>query len=157
MILTQLPPAGVEQSSDWPYTLQTAPRRAYSSGRWFLAMNASGHCIVWNRRTSEGIPSGYIDFYQTKTKQDALRFLTTFCSAGYPHIDAAAQDPDTKYQSFRSYRFNWVSGTVVQIAVASQVARAMFSDSENHWNEAWDIGRNFENAIERAISTGQAQ
>jgi hypothetical protein len=158
MIMQQLPPAGVDQTSYWPYAISTAPRMAYlPSGGWFLAMSASGHCIVWNRRSSERLPDGFIGFAQTKTKQDALKFLTTFCSLGYEKRDAQGQvvlDPHFKYQSGREYRFNWVSGTVAQVYVASQITKR-FLDGD--WDGAWQYGKNFEAAIERALITGSEQ
>lgn len=151
MIMQQLPPAGVDQTSYWPYSPATAPRMAYAkSGRWFLAMNASGHVIVWNRRTDEGIPTGYIQFSQTQTKEEALRFATTFCSLGHN----TTQDPANRYQSGREYRFNWVSGTIAQVYVASQIAKLL---SEGDWDAAWQYGKNFEAAVERALITGSEQ
>jgi hypothetical protein len=144
MILrSQLPPVGVDQTSSWPYDYNNRPWRATTKGVWDLYMDASGSIVVWSRKTDNPAPSGYIQFARAATKERAMSFVTMFCSLGYE------RDERNIYQTGRTYFFNWISGTLAQIDMASHVARLFF---EGDVNGAWEYGRAFEKLVEAKMA-----
>ena len=133
----------VDQSSPWPYEYATQPNMAHTQGPWDLLMDAGGSVVVWSRKTDSKAPSGYIQFARAATKAQAMSFVTMFCSLGYE------TDARLVYQTGRIYLFNWISGTLSQVYVASQIAKLFF---DGQVNEAWNYGRAFEKAVEDAVA-----
>lgn len=133
----------VDQTSPWPYEYATQPNMAHTQGAWDLLMDASGSVVVWSRKTDAPAPSGCIKFARAATKAQAMSFVTMFCSLGYE------TDSRLVYQTGRIYFFNWISGTLSQVYVASQIAKLFF---DGNVTEAWDYGRAFEKLVEDAMA-----
>jgi hypothetical protein len=138
----------VDQASAWPYTYATQPRSAHTQGPWDLLMDASGSIVVWSRKTDSRAPEGYIKFARAATKAQAMSFVTMFCSLGHE------TDAQLVYQTGRIYFFNWISGTLSQVYVASQIAKLFF---EGDVDGAWDYGRAFEKKVEEGMAKLRVQ
>lgn len=130
------PPEGTEQYSSWPYPV--LPKRAVTDGPWRMGMSAGGSMVLWP--SDEPFPEelGLIEAFRGE-KEQLERFQMMFCMRSYETDDRYRYHADGQV-----WLFNWISTTVSQIHIASQVAQKfMAGDTDG----AWEVGRTFETAL----------
>lgn len=133
----------------WPY--EFAPARKVGHGEWKLGMSAGGSVVLWP--TVSPFPEGphLMEFYRGD-REELEQFFITFCCLGYE------TDPLHKYQGDEVRIFNWRSGTLSQIHVASVVADLLVKSQQateavekrRLYDEAWMVGNAFRDQIEAA-------
>lgn len=133
-------PAGVNPASPWPYP--EAPARVAGAGDWRLLMTLGGSTVMWP--VGEPLPRdlGAIEFHRC-TRERARDFLVLFCSRG------CRSDDRFIHQDGETYLFNWVSGTLAQFAIASQIADLA---AQGYVRQAVDLGTQFEQEIRRKLA-----
>lgn len=122
----------------WPYA--QLPKKAHTEGPWKMGMDANGSMVVWPADKQFPEQLGLIEAFRGE-RETMEKFLITFCMLGY-EIESLHL-----YQDSRVRLFNWISGTLAQIHVASQVAEQFFA---GEYDAAWAVGQAFEDQLQAA-------
>lgn len=149
-------PEGVTASSAWPYAVMPAKVKqpGRKPGQWVLAISIDPDLngLVTYYPSGNGAQTLHIDngtwggkrismkpFWRVGTKEEAEKFAVTFCSQGYGRSEKLLPHQDGTF-----WGFNWSSLTMATVNVATRIAESFFGD---RYNEAWAIGRAFEETL----------
>lgn len=151
-------PEGISKLSAWPYEVMpgSAIQRRRQTG-WVMAISiepelgglvtfypaGTGRQVLhidngtWNGKKITTKP-----FYRINEKEQAEKFVITFCSRGHSTSPGLLPHQDGEF-----WAFNWSSLTQATVGIASQVADHFFNDRRD---EAWAVGRAFGDQIRAA-------
>lgn len=140
----------------WPY--ETAPTPVHGKGDWRLGMTGGGSVVLWPSNKSypaakdeQGRSLELITVCEGE-RGVLEQFFITFCRQGWE------TDARHEYQDGKVWLFNWVSGSLAQVYIASQIVDLLgqsmrAEDAETRqrfYDEAWAVGRAFATAIRDA-------
>lgn len=146
---------GIDPKKLWPFVenaagedefLQTS-QPAGDGGKYSLYMDhTDGAVFLWP--TDKRVPSKLNpNLIARGTEEELLRAISRFCSSEAGYYDQNTPSYPYVYQD-HALGFNWPTGTLAGVAIAMRVIEAAL---DGRVREAWDIGKAYENKVERAM------
>lgn len=124
-------PTSITWMDPWPYS-EMPKKFLFLNGPWVLYMDPDGAMLLSPRNREVPVEYNVVEVCAGE-KGELEDFLVTHCQRSR--------------QGNETYYFNWVSRTLAQVCIASQVADAHLRGKVR---EAWVIGADFGRRIEEA-------